>query len=279
MKPQRASDCTPAALALARAACLELATRLGNLLDELVVVGGLAPSLLVDQDAISAGDDRHVGTLDVDVGLAIGLLAGLRYEALYARLKAGGLAPDRNEQGNPTAQRWRVGSSDVTVDFLIAPPSADARPGSLHHLEPDLAAVVTPGLDLAFRDSTLVTLSGATLTGGAAARAIRVCGPGAFIILKALAFGSRGERKDAYDLFYVLRHFGGSVRDVASHLQPLLDSDDARRAVAILRRDFTDPSAVGPVRTAQFVAGAVDANLQADVAGLVDALLLNLGAA
>ena len=130
MKPQRASDYTPAALALARAACLELATRLGDLLDELVVVGGLVPSLLVDQDALSAGDHRHVGTLDVDVGLAIGMLAGLRYEALYARLKAGGLAPDRNEQGNPTAQRWRVGSSDVTVDFLIAPPSADARPGS-----------------------------------------------------------------------------------------------------------------------------------------------------
>ena len=123
-----------------------------------------------------------------------------------------------------------------------------------------------------------MTISGASLTGGIAARAIRVCGPGAFIILKALAFDSRGERKDAYDLFYILRHFGGSVRDVASHLHPLLDSDDARRAVAILKRDFTDPSAVGPVRSAQFVAGAVDANLQADVAGLVDALITDLGA-
>ena len=32
-----------------------------------------------------------------------------------------------------------------------------------------------------------------------------MCGPGAFVVLKALAFRDRGEPKDAYDLVYVLR--------------------------------------------------------------------------
>jgi hypothetical protein len=34
-------------------------------------------------------------------------------------------------------------------------------------------------------------------------RNIRVSGPGAFVVLKALAFKTRGLAKDAYDLFNV----------------------------------------------------------------------------
>ena len=35
--------------------CLYMATRLGDLLDEVVVVGGLVPGLLVDQDSLPRG--------------------------------------------------------------------------------------------------------------------------------------------------------------------------------------------------------------------------------
>lgn len=277
MKPQRASDYTPASLALSRATCLELATRLGDVLDDLVVVGGLAPSLMIEQGDLAATDARHVGTMDVDVGLALGMLQPSRYEALHSRLRAAGLEPDRNEQGNITAQRWRVGTFDATVDFLIAPPSADAAPGSLQHFEADLAAIVTPGLDLAFRDCDLRELSGPTLAGGIARRTIRVCGPGAYIVLKALAFANRGERKDAYDLYYVLRHFGANQQAVVERTRPLLQSQHARRALRILRGDFTTIDALGPSRIAMFVGGSEDLDLQADVAGLVDAFLAELG--
>ena len=40
-------------LALVRQVCLYLATKLGDILEDIAVVGGLAPSLLVDQDALS----------------------------------------------------------------------------------------------------------------------------------------------------------------------------------------------------------------------------------
>jgi hypothetical protein len=71
------------------------------------------------------------------------------------------------------------------------------------HLEGDLGAIVTPGLDLVYRDRVTVRLSGRTITGEQSTRDICVCGPGAFIILKALAFGMRGLPKDAYDMLYV----------------------------------------------------------------------------
>lgn len=77
-----------------------------------------------------------------------------------------------------------------------------------------------------------------------------VCGPGAYIVLKALAFGSRGENKDAYDLFYVVRNLGLDVEDVAAHLRPLLVDRAASEAITLLRRDFLDHDGIGPRRVA-----------------------------
>ncbi len=56
--------------------CLTVAVTLGALMDDLCVVGGLVPSLLIDQqigpDPVTG--DLHPGTNDLDVGLAVGLL-------------------------------------------------------------------------------------------------------------------------------------------------------------------------------------------------------------
>ena len=119
-KPTTAAAYTPEHLALVRATCLYVATKLGDLMDELVIVGGLAPSLLVDQVNLPAGADAHVGTTDLDVGLTVALLDQQRYTVLTERLRRAGLSPDVNEDGNPTRQRWKIEDTvKVTVDFLI----------------------------------------------------------------------------------------------------------------------------------------------------------------
>lgn len=103
-KPTTAAGYTPAHLQEVRATCLQLASILGDLLDELVVVGGLVPSLLID--AARSGAEPHVGTMDLDLGLELALLRSERYHALAERLRGSGFEPDRNEQGNLTRQRW-----------------------------------------------------------------------------------------------------------------------------------------------------------------------------
>ena len=173
-----------------------------------------------------------------------------------------------NEEGNPTRQRWKIVRAEkVTVDFLIPPTRSEDTGGKLRDIEADFAAVIAPGLHLAFRDRRRVTLSGRTIMGEDATRDVWVCGPGAYVVLKALAFGSRGENKDAYDLFYVVRNFGSGVEDVAAHLRPLLADTAASEAIAILRRDFLDHNAVGPRRVAEFLADGPDDAIQADVVG------------
>lgn len=93
-----------------------------------------------------------------------------------------------------------------------------------------------------------------------------------------MAFDSRGENKDAYDLFYVIRNYGSGVGDVVAKFRPLLDDDEAKKARSVLQRDFTDPESVGPRRVAEFMTGGPDDDIQADVVGFVSQVLGMTGA-
>ncbi len=73
-KPRTAAGYAGDQVANVRAACLYLATKVGDLLGELVIVGGLVPTLLIDQ--ADAGVEKHVGALDLDVGMQIAMLDG-----------------------------------------------------------------------------------------------------------------------------------------------------------------------------------------------------------
>ena len=142
-KPKHASEYQREQVELVRATCLYVATKLGDLMDDLVIVGGLVPSLIVDQSALPEDVDAHVGTMDLDLGLQL----------------------------------------------------------------------------------------------------------------------------------HIVRNFGAGVEDVVAKLQPLLDDEEARKALDVLRSDFTDPEGFGPMRVAEFITGSPDDEIQADVVGFVTALL------
>lgn len=278
-KPRHRSGYDAEDLEQVRAACLTVAVTLGAYLDEVCIVGGLVPALLIDTTRADDGgdDERHPGTNDLDIGLALALLDDERYAEISARLRAEGFEPDTNAKGNPTVQRWRLGDLKVTVDFLMAPaPDQDAKL-RVQNLQPDFGALVTPGLELAFDEQVQIELDGHTLKGEPARRTVPVCGPAAFVVLKALAFGDRAEPKDAYDLVYVLRHTSGRGAAIAARLQQHAEAHAAiiAHAVELLERDFDAPDGLGPRRAAEF-AVADPAELDgaaADAHGFVDDLL------
>ena len=123
-KPQHASGYSPAETALVREACLYVFTKLGDYVDDVVIAGGMAPSLLIDQDNLADGVEAHAGTLDLDVGFSLGILSDERYKAISERLREAGYEQDTNEAGKQTRQRWKLevaGKGKVTIDFLIPP--------------------------------------------------------------------------------------------------------------------------------------------------------------
>jgi Nucleotidyl transferase AbiEii toxin, Type IV TA system len=252
---------------------------LGAYVEDLCVVGGLVPSLLIDRQ-LEPGDteeDYHPGTNDFDVGLSIALLDDKRYAEVSARLRAEGFGPDKNEAGNDVRQRWRLGETKVTVDFLMAPPPGHEDGVRLHDLEPDLAALITKGLDFAFEERIEIELEGETIKREKLRRKIPVCGPGAFVVLKALAFADRMEPKDAYDLVYVLRRFPGSPASVVERLTQHADRDEelVESALSALANDFEQIESIGPQRAAEFTTESEDEidALAADAHGYANDLL------
>lgn len=259
--------------------CLTVIGTLGAYVKDLCVVGGLVPTLLIDRqlDPDDTYEDRHPGTNDFDVGLSIALLDDKRYTEVSARLRAEGFGPDKNKAGNEVRQRWRLGDLTVTVDFLMAPPPGHEGDMRLHDLEPDLAALVTQGLDLAFDERVDVELDGLTVRGERLRRKVPVCGPGAFVLLKALAFADRMEPKDAFDLVYVLRRFPDAPTSIVEQLVLHAARNEAvvKSALGALAGDFEKAESIGPRRAAGFSAESeedLDA-LAADAHGYVDDLL------
>ena len=280
IKPQHISGYDAVHTMLIRATCLDLATRLGDLMDELVIVGGMVPGLIIAQNELPAGAEPHCGTMDIDLGLSVALFDEQRYQNLTDRMRSSGFEPDQNESGNITRQRWRVvDDHSLTIDFLVNPsnPEEQQREGKLRNIKSDFAAIIVPGLHLAFMDRQSVKIEGTTRRGERAKSAISVCGPAAFIALKALAFGSRGENKDAYDLFYVLRNYGDGIDDIVARFDPLRGDEKLNEALAIIESNFTEETSTGPMRASDFIHAGVDDDTLADVVGLSLSLLAGLG--
>jgi hypothetical protein len=262
-----------------RATCLYVATLLGDYDQDFVVVGGLVPSLLIL--APPAGVGLHVGTQDLDLALSLAILDEERYKGISSRLRGAGFAPDKNEKGKLTRQRWHLKGHPVTIDFLMPPSTSSSKSGKPQHLEHDFAATIFRGLQLAFIDFQVIEIEGLTIRGEHVKRSVRVCGPGAFIVLKALALRSRGERKDAYDLVYVIRNYGSGITDIAKIIVPLVkDKDpDTLQALSILRDEFATIDSIGPIRAMEFELGdgQRDDELQQDIVGAIKSFLFACG--
>ena len=190
--------------------------------------------------------------------------------------------------GCPFTRRWfrtrfqRTGQPDSPtlvyrlrkqggIDFLIPSTDQTGLPGSIQHLEGDFGAVVTPGLELAFKDRRQRRLTDTIPSGARASRDIWVCGPGAFTVAKALAFGERTENKDAHDLFYVWRAIG--IPEVTEGLSLVIPDPAVEQALDVIERDFSQFGGPGPIAAARFIAGGFDDGIQADVSGFAVALL------
>jgi len=260
-------------------ACLTVAVTLGALMDDLCIVGGLVPSLIVDRelDQPEQAEDTHPGTNDLDVGIAVALLDDSQYAEISHRLRQEGFEPDTNENGHPTLQRWKWRDLKVTVDFLLPPVEGAEVGGRVLPLEGDFGVLIAPGLELAFEEREQITIEGHTLGGERVTRTVPVCGPAAFVVLKAFAFADRGEPKDAFDLVYVIRRWPGGAEAIVERLERHAERhrDVVAQALELLVRDFGSPDLIGPLRVAEFEGATEDRRdeVAADAHGYVDDLI------
>ena len=131
-KPSIAAEYSKEQVQLVTSTCLYVATILGDYMEQAVIVGGLVPSLLIDQKNLPDGADRHAGTMDLDMGLTLAIFDDKRYQAITDRLRSAKFSPDVNEQGNLTRQRWKIEKAGkVTIDIIVQQVSEEDEGGQI----------------------------------------------------------------------------------------------------------------------------------------------------
>ena len=116
--PWRDRDDPQSAAAYEERTTAAVAQILGSFRDKFVVIGGAVPWLLLDNDEM-----RHVGTLDVDLGLHAEALGDGEYAKLVDDLKEHGYKQDANRREFQLVRQVAVMDDgppiDVVVDFLM----------------------------------------------------------------------------------------------------------------------------------------------------------------
>lgn len=73
-----------------------------------------------------------------------------------------------------------------------------------------------------------------------------------YLIMKTAAMG-RGKAKDAYDIYFIIKHYIGGVRELAKEFEPVRDKNIVKEAKDKLAGKFASENHAGPKDVADFM--------------------------
>ena len=251
-------DYAPETYERVQQALLHVSTVLGDWMEQITVIGGIVPSLLVPPSQLPVDAEAHPGTTDLDLALQLKVLTAEGYASISELLRYAGYRPVEKQEDTIRRQTWRTDPKFgpvVTIDFLIARSPKHPREVKVQNLERDFAALIADGIQLVERDRRKIRISGRTIRGEQAERDIWVCGPASFVVLKARAIHLREKPKDAFDLHFILENLDGGIEAIVTVFRAFMDDGDAVESVGFLRQAYGTHEGIGPSRAARFLYG------------------------
>lgn len=231
---------TADAVAAARSVLLELTHLLGQYRDDIVVVGGWVPELLLPQSQA-----HHIGSTDVDLALNHRTLQ----EAGYRTIKELLLARGYREGSQPFIFHRTVqqGGREIVVeiDFLAGEYEGTGQSHRTQKVQ-GVRARKARGCDLAFDAPTEVTLHGVLPGGGEDTARVRVASIVPFLTMKSIALAERLKEKDAWDVVFCLQHYPGGVDALIQEFRPHLAQGLVQEGIKSLAEKFASPNHIGP---------------------------------
>jgi len=231
----------------ARSVLLELVHLLGEYRDDIVVVGGWVPQLI-----LPAGPVHHVGSIDVDLALNHRTLRDAGYATIQALLLRRGYEQDPRQpfifhrtvvvNGNPIK---------VEVDLLAGEYEGTGRK---HRTQPvhEGRARKARGCDLAFDLYIETEIEGELPQGGKDQARIRVSSVVAFLVMKGMALNDRLKEKDAWDICFTVTNYPGGLDVLAEEFRPHLGNRLVQEGMRKIAEKFASPDHMGPKFVADF---------------------------
>ncbi|MCX7361888.1 MAG: nucleotidyl transferase AbiEii/AbiGii toxin family protein [Alphaproteobacteria bacterium] len=248
--PQSAADYDDRTTAAVKSVLVEIGQLLGSFRGKLAVIGGAVPWLLLEND-----DMRHVGTLDVDLGLDAEALGDGEYARLVEALLANGYRQRENLRAFQLVRTVPVrdGSEpiDVIVDFL-RPFDVAIRKNSPPLID-RFAVQRASGAGLALLFHRLFEISGEMPNGGRNRVTIAVASIPALLAMKGFAIENRLKHKDAYDIYYCIRNYPGGPEALAEDCRPVLAHKDGEAGYRCIASKFASLDSFGPTSVRLFV--------------------------
>ncbi|MEI7833248.1 MAG: hypothetical protein WCJ56_08635 [bacterium] len=254
----------------ARRVLLELTRLLAEYRDDVVVIGGWVPELLLA---------NHIGSIDVDLALNHIHLKEIGYKSIERLLLDNGYFKDQRQ---PFIFHKIISVNgleiDVEVDFLAGEYPAE-RPKSRTQKVQDVNTRKARGCDLAFDMYDEVKIAGILPGGEKATATIRVASIVSFLIMKGMALG-RGKEKDSYDIYFCLTRYHGGLDKLIADFRPYICLVLVREGLEKIADEFASVDHIGPNHVANFneiYDEPERAALKRDVYERVDYLLKQLG--
>ncbi len=232
-----------------KAVLLELVHLLGEIKDEMVIIGGWTPTFLFPQS-----DDPHVGSLDIDVALDFSKIPDNTYQTILKAFLKRGYTQDK-EQPFRFFRKVKIegaGPISIEVDLMTGEYGGTGKGHRTQKIQ-DILARKARGCDLAFDSSITVTLEGELPEGGKDKVSFKVAGIVPFLVMKGMAMYERMKEKDAYDIYYCVEHYPGGVEGLASEFRPHLKNKLIIEELEKIRSKFASVEHIGPKWVADFL--------------------------
>jgi len=239
-------DYTAEGVEAARSVLIELVHLLGEYKDDIVLIGGWIPEVLLPH---SSG--AHVGSMDVDLALNHLKLQDAGYKMIQDLLKSRGY--EQGDQPFIFFRNLNVGDHEVKVQVdLLAGEYEGTSKGHRHQKVQGVQARKARGCDLAFEMSAEIRIEG-TLPGGAHdSVSVRVASIVPFLVMKGMAMETRMKEKDAYDIYYCLLNYPGGIDALAEEFRPHLNHGLVKEGLQKIAGKFSSEKDFGPKSVADF---------------------------
>ena len=266
--------------AAVKSVLVEIGQILGSFRGKFVVIGGVVPSLLLNND-----DMPHIGTTDVDLDLDAEALGNGEYaEAITTLIEHGYFRGANRRRFQLVRQVIPMDGGPpikIIVDFLMPRDAKVVK--NRPPLVDDFAVMRADGARLALQFHEMLDIDGSMPEGGINRVSIAVASIPALLAMKGLALDGRSEKKDAYDIYYCVRNFLGGPNALAEACRPLLKYKDGIAGYEIINEKFKTIDHLGPTFVRQFVEetsalqGRTPDQWQQDAFGQIDTWLRAIG--
>lgn len=214
--------------------------------DEIRIVGGWVPDLMFPGEG-------HIGSVDVDVLINHLTLADEGYQNMSRILKKNGYMdhPHKYFSFIKTVEIDEI-PYDVDVDILAGMYGGTQPKRRSQHVQ-GLKALKATGGNFAFDfPAQEINVEAERPDGAIDIAKINVVAIVPYIIMKTAALG-RGKAKDAYDIYFILKHYRGGVKALAKEFAPVSERNLVVEMKEKLKGKFASELHAGPKDVADFL--------------------------